>query len=247
MLRVRPIRSTAHPTSWENLLTALGMVATEDQGECRVFDSGSGRLVLRSVPKEAPEAGSTAFAVEVGDPAEFARRTNLSAQDDTLTPAKLAGDGQDCRITSADGFSFVATKALHGAQCADADPALAVAGIWLTPDPASAARTLRHIGARPRHLRDEDAGEEGPADFTAKNGGLLLVRPTDGPARAGLGFEYDGGLEALQAKITAAGIPVRRMKGASGTTLLVPDPDAAGDTAAAEQVSLYISQRRPMG
>lgn len=247
MLRVRPIRTTSQVMAWERLLTALGMVATGDQGGCLVFDSGSGRLVLRSVPKEAPEAGSTTFSVEVGDPAEFARRTNLSASDDALPPAKLAGDGQDCRITSQDGFSFVASKALHGAQCADADPALAVAGVWLTPDPASAVRTLRHIGARPRHLRGEDAGTEVPAAFTAKNGGVLLVRPADGPAHAGLGFEYDGDLGLLQARIAAAGIPVRRVEDSAGASLLVPDPDAADGTAAPEPVSLCISQRRPMG
>ena len=260
MLRVRPIHYTACPEPWERLLNALGMVLSEDDGGRRVFDSGAGRLALRSVAEGAAENGSTELAVEVGDPVEFARRTNLAAQEDGNSdagpgpagtgPAEViaaetfaAGEGAACRITSSDGFSFLADKAAHGAQCADADPALAVVGVWFTGDTAAAVRTLRQIGARPRPVPDNDE----TADFTAKNGGILLVRPASGTPRAGLGFEYQGTLDPLRERLTAAGFEVSLTEEAFGRTLHVAHPDA--DAAAASHVpaTIWISERRPMG
>ena len=180
MLRVRPLHFTSRMDSWDRLLTALGMVRTEDDAGWQVFDAGSGRLALHAVP-EGAEDGSTALAVEVGDLAEFARRTNLAAEEDGAAPAELvtADHGESCRITAPDGFSFLADKAAHAARCADADPALAVVGVWFTEDPASASRTLHQVGARPRPVPDQDD----TADFTAKNGGVLMVRPASGRGR----------------------------------------------------------------
>ena len=268
MLRVRPIHYTARPEPWERLLNALGMVLSEDDGGRRVFDSGAGRLALQSVAEGAAENGSTELAVEVGDLVEFARRTNLAAQEDgnsdagpgtagtgpaeviAAGPAEVvaaetfaAGEGAACRITSSDGFSFLADKAAHGAQCADADPALAVVGVWFTGDTAAAVRTLRQIGARPRPVPDNDE----TADFTAKNGGILLVRPASGTPRAGLGFEYQGTLDPLRERLTAAGFEVSLTEEAFGRTLHVAHPDA--DAAAASHVpaTIWISERRPMG
>lgn len=261
MLRVRPLHYTARTEPWERLLTALGMVLTEDDGGRRVFDSGAGRLALQSVAEGAAEDGSTELAVEVGDLAEFARRTNLAAQEDGNVdagagtpagagPAEIVagkiiaeGEAEACRITSSDGFSFLADKAAHGAQCADADPALAVVAVWFTGDPPAAVRTLRQIGARPRPVPDNDE----TADFTAKNGGILLVRPASGTPRAGLGFEYEGTLDPLRERLTAAGFEVSLTEEAFGRTLHVAHPDA--DAAAASHVpaTLWISERRPMG
>ena len=154
MLRVRPLHFTSRMDSWDRLLTALGMVRTEGEAGWQVFDAGSGRLALHAVP-EGAEDGSTALAVEVGDLAEFARRTNLAAEEDGAAPAELvtADHGESCRITAPDGFSFLADKAAHAARCADADPALAVVGVWFTEDPASVSRTLHQVGARPRPVR----------------------------------------------------------------------------------------------
>jgi len=252
MLRVRPVHFTSRIEPWKQFLTALGMVQTEDDGGWQVFDSASGRLALHGAEAGSGQDGRTVFGVEVGDVAEFARRTNLSAQEggpqadgtqeEPTQPAELVATdhGEACRVTAPDGFSFLADKAVHGAQCADADPALAVAGVWYTPDPEAAIRTLLHAGARPRPVPDNDE----TADFTAKNGGVLLVRPASGPPRSGLGFEYDGGLEPLRERLAGAGFPASLTEEAFGSTLHVANPDAGSPSAPA---TLWVSQHRPMG
>jgi hypothetical protein len=236
MLRVRPIHFTSHLDEWEQLLTDLGMIRTVDDGPWKEFDSGSGRLALHAAEAGSTEDGTTAFGVEVGDLAEFARRTNEAGVESGTSPAELtrADHGDTCRITGEDGFSFLADKAAHGAQCADADPALAVVEVWFTPDAAAAAQTLRNMGARHRPVPDDDE----TADFTAKNGGVLLVRPGSGNARAGLGFEYTGDLSAVLDRLAAGGHQVRMTEEAFGQTLHVANPDAAGTT-------LWISRRLP--
>ncbi|OAE00692.1 hypothetical protein [Arthrobacter sp. OY3WO11] len=241
MLRVRPLHFTSRLDSWDRLLTALGMVRTENDAGWQVFDAGLGRLALHAVPEGAAEDGSTALAVEVGDLSEFARRTNLAAGEDGTTPAELvaADHGDACRITAPDGFSFLADKAAHNARCADADPALAVVGVWFTEDPASASRTLQQVGARPRPVPDQDD----TADFTAKNGGVLMVRPASGAPRSGLGFEYDGGLEPLRERLASAGIQASITEEAFARTLHVANPDAGAGAAAHVPATLWISQR----
>ncbi|SFT77367.1 hypothetical protein [Arthrobacter sp. ov118] len=238
MLRVRPIHYTSRMDQWERLLSALGMVRTVDNGDWQEFDAGSGRLALHRVAAggSAGSAGSvgaggdvpdgrTDFGVEVGDLAEFARRTNAASAEDGNAPAELvqARHGESCRITGEDGFGFFADKAAHGAQGADADPALAVVEVWFTPDAAAAAQTLRNIGARLRPSPDDDE----TADFTAKNGGVLMVRPASGSARSGLGFEYTGDLSALRDRLAAAGHQVSMTEEAFGRSLHVANPDAA--------------------
>ena len=180
----------------------------------------------------------------MGDLAEFARRTNLSAADEGTAPAEIitADHGEACKITAPDGFSFLADPAALDAQGGGADPALAVVGVWLTEDPASAAQTLRHVGARPRPVPDADE----TADFTAKNGGVLLVRPASGTPRSGLGFEYDGGLEPLRERLASAGFEAGITEEAFGSTLHVPNPDA-GAGAPHVPGTVWISERRPMG
>jgi hypothetical protein len=242
MLRVRPLHFTSRMDSWDRLLTALGMVRTEGEAGWQVFDAGSGRLALHAVPEGAQD-GSTALAVEVGDLAEFARRTNLAAEEDGAAPAELvtADHGESCRITAPDGFSFLADKAAHAARCADADPALAVVGVWFTEDPASASRTLHQVGARARPVPDQDD----TADFTAKNGGVLMVRPASGMPRSGLGFEYDGGLEPVRERLASAGIQASITEEAFARTLHVANPDAGAGAAAHVPATLWISQRHP--
>jgi hypothetical protein len=230
MLRVRPVHFTSRPEQWVRLLTALGMIRTVNDGDWQEFDAGSGRLALHRVEAGAVKDGTgldgrTDFGVEVGDLAEFARRTNAAGAEDGTSAAELvrADHGDSCRITGEDGFGFFADKAAHGAQCADADPALAVAEVWFSPDAPAAARTLQNMGARLRPAPDDDD----TADFTAKNGGVLMVRPASGGPRSGLGFEYTGDLSALRDRLAAAGHRVRLTEEAFGKTLHVANPDAA--------------------
>lgn len=259
MLRVRPIHFTSHLEQWSRLLTVLGMVKTVDDGEWQEFDAGSGRLALRWTDPGSAQDGTTVFGVEVGDLDEFARRTNEAAleaegtdgapgaqgvvadaaADEALAALVDADQGRTCRIRARDGFSFFADPAAHGANCADADPALSVVEVWFTEDTAGAASTLRSIGARPRPVPDNDE----TADFSAKNGGVLMVRPGAAPGRAGLGFEYSSDLDALRERIESAGWDVAATEEAFGRTLQVPSPDAEGS--AAHHPALWISGKRP--
>lgn len=256
MLRARPIHYTSRMDQWGRLLSALGMVRTVDDGDWQEFDAGSGRLALHRVVAGAVAAGTggpgnaqdsttldgrTDFGVEVGDLAEFAGRTNLAGEEDGATPAELvtAEHGDTCRITGEDGFGFFADKAAHGAQCADADPALAVVEVWFTPDAAAAAQTLRNMGARLRPAPDDDE----TADFTAKNGGVLMVRPASGAARSGLGFEYTGDLTALRDRLADAGHQVSLTEEAFGRTLHVANPDAADLPENPNGAMLWISHK----
>jgi hypothetical protein len=229
MLRARPVHFTARPEKWEELLAALGLAKTVDQGPWREFDAGSGRLALHVTEPGSADDGSTSFGVEVGDLAEFARRTSLSAEDSGNTTAELitADHGESCRITGRDGFSFLADLGAHEVQSGGADPAVTVVGVWFTADPGAAAMTLQDIGARFRPVPDADE----TADFTAKNGGVLMVRPASGPSRAGLGFEYDGDLGALRDRLAAAGLDVSETEEAFGRTLHVANPDAGPENA----------------
>ncbi len=93
MLRVRPVHFTSRPEKWEELLAALGLAKTVDQGPWREFDAGSGRLALHVTEPGSHDDGATSFGVEVGDLAEFARRTGLSAEESGTTAAELITAG----------------------------------------------------------------------------------------------------------------------------------------------------------
>ncbi|MBT2531234.1 VOC family protein [Arthrobacter sp. ISL-48] len=255
MLRVRPVHFTSRMEPWEQLLTVLGLAKTADDGSWREFDAGAGRLALHLAEAGAPNDGTTVLGVEVGDLAEFARRTNQAGPEAGSTPAELidTDHGESCRITGQDSFSFLADPAARTADGSwatsqHADGALAVVGVWFTEEPAAAAQTLRDIGARFRPVPDDDE----TADFTAKNGGVLMVRPASGPPRSGLGFEYDGDLDTLRDRLTAAGHEVGVTEEAFSRTLHIANPDAAVDDAAhgtglPVPPTLWISTRRIKG
>ena len=245
MLRVRPVHFTSRLDQWERLLLDLGLVKTSDEATWREFDAGSGRLALHFTEEGSAADGTTSFGVEVGDPEEFARRTNEAGAAGGGTTAEVieADHGSSCRITATDGFSFLADPAVRAADgtwagSAEADPAIAVVGVWFSEDAAGAAETLRSIGARPRPVPDNDE----TADFTAKNGGVLMVRAAAGPGRAGLGFEYDGDLDALRNRLAEAGHDVALTEEAFSRSLHVANPDAEG--AAAHHPTLWIASAR---
>jgi hypothetical protein len=211
MLRVRPIQFTSDVAGWKHLLGALGLVCVGDHGDWVEFDAGSGRVALHSTSADSPDDGTTVFGVEVGDLAEFARRT---VADGTRAELVDADHGQAVRITAEDGFTFLADKASSRTTSPDADPGLAVVGTWLTPDVPGAARELGKIGARPRRASPDFA------DFSTKNGGILLVLESPETAAGGLAFEYDGDLAALEARLAAAGLKAAR----AGSVLSVAGP-----------------------
>ena len=252
MLRVRPIHFTSRLDEWERLLTSLGMFKTVDEPTWREFDAGSGRLALHFVEQGSAEDGTTSLGVEVGDLKEFARRTKEAGATGGGTTAELveADHGPSCRVTAADGFSFLADPA-RGSDDSwggspEADPGVAVVGVWFSEDAVAAAQTLRHIGARPRPVPgagEADADTAESEAFTAKNGGILMVGAGTGAGSAGLGFEYTGDLSTLRDRLAAAGHRVRMTEEAFGGTLHVANPDAADLPEDASGGMLWIAQR----
>jgi hypothetical protein len=246
MLRVRPIHFTSRLDEWERLLTSLGMVKTVDEPTWREFDAGSGRLALHLAEQGSAQDGTTSLGVEVGDLKEFARRTKEAGAAESTTSggttAELieADHGPSCRITGADGFSFLADPAVRAGDGSwsgspEADPALAVVGVWFSEDAVAAAQTLRNIGARPRPV----PGAVGSADadtaeseaFEAKNGGILMLGAGAGAGSAGLGFEYGGDLGILRQRLEEAGHEAAVLEEALIPTLHVANPDADGTAA----------------
>jgi hypothetical protein len=119
-----------------------------------------------------------------------------------------------------------------------------VAAVWFTPDVAAAAQTLRYMGARLRPSPDDDE----TADFTAKNGGVLMVRPVSGAPHCSLGFEYTGDLPALRDRLAAAGHHVTMTEEAFGRSLHVANPDAADlPDEPGHGTSLWISAKPAAG
>ena len=260
MLRVRPIHFTSRLDEWERLLTSLGMFKTVDEPTWREFDAGSGRLALHFVEQASAEDGTTFLGVEVGDLKEFARRTKEAGATGGGTTAELieADHGPSCRVTAADGFSFLADPATRASDeswggSPEADPGVAVVGVWFSEDAVAAAQTLRHIGARPRPVpgtgavgnadKNTDADTAESEAFTAKNGGVLMVGAGTGAGSAGLGFEYTGDLSALRDRLAAAGHRVSMTEEAFGRTLHVANPDAADLPEGTSGGTLWISQR----
>jgi hypothetical protein len=251
MLRVRPIHFTSRLDQWDRLLTDLGMVKTVDEPTWREFDAGAGRLALHFTEEGSTDDGTTRFGVEVGDLAEFARRTNESGAQAAGrgTAAELidADHGPSCRVTAPDGFTFLAdpaTRAADGswAGAAKAEKGLTVVGVWFAEDPTAATQALRDIGARPRPVPGADAAAStGESEsFTAKNGGVLMVGATAGSAAgtgtagtgtAGLGFEFDGDLGGLRQRLAEVGHEVALVEDAAVPLLHVGNPDAEGGTA----------------
>ncbi|RKR18846.1 VOC family protein [Arthrobacter oryzae] len=247
MLRVRPIHFTSRLDEWERLLTALGLVKTVDEPTWREFDAASGRLALHFVEQGADQDGTTYFGVEVGDLQEFARRTKeagaATGTEAGGTNAELieADHGASCRITAADGFSFLADAATRAADGSwggspEADPGIAVVGVWFAEDAVGAAQTLRNIGAQPRPVTGTGTatGEPDTVEseaFTAKNGGILMVGAGAGTGSAGLGFEYTGDLGALCERLNESGHEAAVIEEAAVPTLHVANPDANGVSA----------------
>lgn len=260
MLRVRPIHYTSRMDEWERLLTAVGLVKTVDDATWREFDAGSGRLALHFAEAGSAEDGSTDFGVEVGDLAEFARRTAESAGtagapdgsgQGTRAEVLDAEHGSTCKVTAADGFSFLADPAVRAADggwggVPDADPDLAVVGLWFAADPATAARTLRDIGARPRPVPGTGAATgsaEEAESFTAKNGGILMIgtgAPGARQAAAGLAFEYAGDLGELRRRLEDAGEDAALVEQSPVPLLHLANPDA--EAGATHAHPLWISR-----
>lgn len=230
MLRVRPILFTSRPDSWTDLLTALGLVCTEDHGGWRVFGSGNGKVGLHRVAPGSADDGVTRLGFEIRDREVFVRRT---LADGTRAELVESDHGPSARVTAPDGFSFLADPVADATDLADAadDPGdagpgngtrghrapwrLTVVQLWRTPEPDGARKVLADIGARPVPPR-----RDGPAAFRAKNGGLVVVQPSQASGVVPA-LEYDGGLAALGARLTSQGVPAAP----DGGALAVQTPD----------------------
>ncbi|GAB3270911.1 hypothetical protein GCM10027449_06250 [Sinomonas notoginsengisoli] len=210
MLRAHPTRYTSALPELRRLLEDIGLVATEEGKSWVVLDAGSGRVRLRSVSAGSPGDGMTAFSVEIREPGTFVRRMvqdgGRAHVEDTIT-------GPRVRVTGPDGFSFLAEPTSHAVTSTAADPNVTVHMEWLTPDVPGAAAALAAIGGRPR---TDSPGQRDPAEFTAKNGGVLAARGHRVLGAGGLFLEDDGDLGALADRLASHGWSPQPEAGGSG-------------------------------
>lgn len=218
MLRVRPIHFTSRMADYRKLLTGLGLSVSVDNDGYTEFDAGSGRMAIHVAEAGAADDGTTALSFEVRDLDEFIRRTN-----DAGTKAEVheAGHGTAARIAADDGLVFLCDPAIENASPeATPDPALSVLPLWMTPDVNGARKVLGDIGARPRIIADAGTW----VDYSARNGGLVAAHE-DADTAVVLAFEYDGALEILKDRLSAAGIEATIIDENYGKSLRLPDPD----------------------
>ncbi|MGP5606552.1 MULTISPECIES: VOC family protein [Micrococcaceae] len=216
MLRVTPIHFTDHLGSWTSLLEALGLVHAVNSDGWHEFDSASGRVRLHATDADHP-SGTTLLSFEVGDLDEFTRRTREAGTAVVMTEE---GHGSTATITGPDGLSFPVTAQSPRPEPAQADPALQVLVLWMTPEPQGPAETLRNIGARPQIASDSG----GWVQFRAKNGGLVATH-SGTRAFATLSFEYDDDAEVLLTRLQTAGLGASLVDESYGRTVLVEHPD----------------------
>ena len=200
MLRVHPTLRTQEAAYYDALFTALGLRRAPDVGRM-MYDADGGRV---SIAAAAPAPHGTGeplveLGFEVSDLAEFARRTQQDG-----TPARVLASAQVEVSTPHDG-SFPAR--LGPRDTGAAPTGLYVRVDWHTPHPDEVCTVLRNIGARPRPVNPaRAAGTADPAqEFSAKNGGVIAVL-SGHRSLLGIGFEYDGDLGVLAARLSAAGI-----------------------------------------
>lgn len=219
MLRVHPVIHTHDVPGAAAFLQALGLNAAPEtrRGSAAVFDAGSGRLTVRACgPADTADTaeGSTLLTFDVGDIAEFGRRTVEAG-----TSVEVFGDGPQstARVAAPGGSSFPVQFGPRDTH-APVSP-LTVVARWHTPEPGSTARVLEDIGAKPR---ESSARDIGPA-YRAKNGGVVLVLAAERTA-VELAFEYDGDVRGLLGPLTAAGVESTLLSETPGRSLSVSAP-----------------------
>ena len=245
MLRVRPIHFTSRMDQWERLLSALGMVRTVDDARL----AGVRRRLRPPRPAPCAERGlrrgrhHVHFGVEVGDLEEFARRTKRPART-TATPRRELVSAGPRRYLPHHGRGRV--RLLRG----QGRPRRAVRGRRSGP---RRRRGLVHAGRGRRRANAAEhrrparpaPDDDETADFTAKNGGVLMVRPASGTARTGLGFEYTGDLAALRDRLAAAGHRVSMTEEAFGRPCTWPTRTRPACRTTTNGAMLWISARQP--
>lgn len=217
-LTARPIRFTADIPAWQRILEALGGVPISEHPGWLVYQLGSGRVALHASSDEQP-AGSTTLPLETSTPVEEAVQIASAAG----VPIELSQEGHGLagRVRAEDGTTFTLDAPTPAPEdAAEADPRLAVMGIWYTPSPGAASQLLTDLGARPRLVSDSGTW----TDLSCEGGGLLAAHAADSVG-AELAFEWAGNVEEAQALLDAAGIESALIDETYSRTLQVADPD----------------------
>ncbi|NYE95847.1 hypothetical protein FHU41_002097 [Psychromicrobium silvestre] len=218
MLRVRPIHFTSRVEAFLPLLDALGLVNDLAEQDWLEFSAGQGRLALHRVEAQSADDGVTYLGFEARDLEVFASRTREAG-----TQAELiqAAHGPTVQVTGGDGLQFLVDPSEQWEATAGANPLLSVNTLWYTSDVAGAAQDLRNIGAIPVATAINGRVD----DFTAKNGGKILVHTAPTPRHGELGFGYLGALEELQEQLSQRGFTSHIIDETYGRTLHLPNPD----------------------
>lgn len=222
MICARPIRFTADLAAHRRYLDALGATRVTTAPGWEVFAVGSGRLALHAASEQQP-SGDTILAWEVPDLDAWAERARAAGVPFEIG---MTDHGIAATVTAPDGTTFTVDPAAEPEQPAPVDSAFAVLPIWYTSaDDVDAARTVvAGLGAVQRVTADSDVW----TDFTCPGGGLAAVHATDGERGVELAFEFDGDVETLIPRLTAAGTEPLLIDETYSRTLQLPDPDRPG-------------------
>ncbi|MBO9567964.1 MULTISPECIES: hypothetical protein [Cellulomonas] len=210
----RPVQVTHRVDAWCELLRALGAEVRRDAARAEAL-LGAGRVALRA-PDDATEACGARLAFVVGDldaaAAALAPTGARVDRLDTTTALATAGDGMTITLTS--GVE-------HEARDAARPATPTVEPLWYTPDVPGAVAVLAALGLR-RRIASTSGGW---VDLEASGGGLTAAH-RDALVRAELAFEHPD-LDALLARVGAAGVDAALVDEAYGRSLRLPHPDDA--------------------
>ncbi len=224
MITVQQIVYTSQPQGWWALAQALGLVAAfpPDLGWSE-FDGG-GVLAVHPACQGHP-AGSADLHLLVDDldAAEHA------LEDRDVTRAELAGVGEMLTVRTAGGATITVSAGAREARRGD----VAVQPILFQSDVDEARAILEALGLRAGI--SADGGDW--VELHASGGGSVGVH-RGGTASVGPSF-LASDLDALVARLAAAGFAASVIDEAYGKSLHIPDPDGGTEVWVNVQDDLY--------
>ncbi len=221
MIIVRPVQYTSRVAQYRELFGAIGLAelppdrAGDTTPDWAVFQAGSGRVGLHAVPNGDPLDGQASLGFETDALDAVAGRL---AEICKVRRFGRSG-GRAIEAIAPDGLPLVFLAPTAG-QSSPPSPELAALNLWMTADVGGATRVLQALGLDDR-VRSESGGW---FQASADGGGLAAVHEGGDEPNAELSFEYDGDVDALAGRLSAAGIGCNVVDESYGRTLLMDRP-----------------------
>ena len=250
-----PMRFSAEPRAMIALLEALGLQRVLDNadGTYAEFQGASGRVAVHGVgaATERRTPGDTALNLAVGDvDAAIAEMTGVGL----ATAASDEMDGQQGVVKALDGtvvgLRAEAREKLDGYRVHEQTVAasLDVVAVWTSADFRADAAFFGAFGFEPfgslddpwwcdlrvghrqggvigLHAPNEESNGASTEDHSPGSSGTDADAATERPALVRLGFETSEPLDALAARLQAAGYPAVVAEDGAGTKVVLTDPD----------------------